>query len=67
MSLYQPVIFVATPTASFILRRLYTRRARGLFAISIWVSWILYTRVGVTRHLENVAHDLVARSPAPDW
>lgn len=40
---------MSSPASSHLSRADYVRGALwGLFAISIWVGWILYTRVGVT-------------------
>lgn len=53
---------MATPPPHHLSRADYTRGALwGLFAISIWVSWILYTRVGVTSATSKMSpYDLVA-------
>ena len=53
---------MATPPPHHLSRADYTRGALwGLFAISIWVGWILYTRVGVTSATSKMSpYDLVA-------
>ncbi len=53
---------MSPPAPQQLSRADYTRGALwGLFAISIWVGWILYTRVGVTSATSKMSpYDLVA-------
>ncbi len=53
---------MSSPAPHQLSRADYTRGALwGLFAISIWVGWILYTRVGVTSATSKMSpYDLVA-------
>jgi drug/metabolite transporter (DMT)-like permease len=53
---------VSSPASQHLSRADYTRGALwGLFAISIWVGWILYTRIGVSSATQKMSpYDLVA-------
>ena len=53
---------MSSPASHHLSRADYVRGAAwGLFAISIWVGWILYTRVGVTSATSKMSpYDLVA-------
>ncbi len=62
MSLWAFIDFVSSPAPHPLSRADYLHGAMwGLFAISIWVAWILYTRVGVTSVSSKMSpYDLVA-------
>ena len=53
---------MSSPAPHHLSRADYTRGALwGLFAISIWVGWILYTRIGVSSATQKMSpYDLVA-------